>query len=92
MTYTIYLSDYAKEQLDFYKKSGEVKKLKKIGSLIEELEVHPRTGTGKPERLKGQLSGFYSRRIDKKNRMIYSIKDDKIIVDVLSVEGHYGDK
>ncbi|MDR1974768.1 MAG: Txe/YoeB family addiction module toxin [Bacteroidales bacterium] len=54
--------------------------------------MHPRYGTGKPEPLKGALSQYYSRRVTKKHRLIYEIKDYILIVYVLSVSGHYGDK
>ncbi|BDE80988.1 Txe/YoeB family addiction module toxin [Porphyromonas somerae] len=64
---------------------------KKIESLLSELEEHPTTGTGKPEQLKG-VEGIWSRRIDKKNRLLYTIKEDKILVLVLSAMGHYYDK
>ena len=92
MRYEVLLSRTAEDQLEFFKKSGNKARLRKIKNLFEELEVHPTTGTGKPEPLKGDLSGYYSRRIDGKNRMIYLIDNDKIIVEVLSVKGHYFDK
>jgi len=92
MKYTIFLSQKAEEQLDFFTKSGDIPRLKKIRKLLDELEEHPTTGTGKPELLKHELSGYWSRRIDSKNRMIYSIDNATIVVDVLSVKGHYNDK
>ncbi len=92
MRYEVFLSQTAEKQLVFFKKNGDKAQLRKIEKLLEELELHPTTGTGKPELLKGALSGCYSRRIDGKNRMIYSIDNEKVIVDVLSVKGHYADK
>jgi len=53
---------------------------------------HPLAGTGKPEELKHNYQGFYSRRINKKHRIIYSIKAEIVTVYILSVFGHYGDK
>jgi toxin YoeB len=53
---------------------------------------HPYTGTGKPKPMKYEFSGCYSRRITKKHRLVYSVDDDKVIVLVLSVSGHYNDK
>ena len=47
-------------------------------------------GIGKAEKLRGNLSGYWSRRIDDKNRLIYTLKDDK--VDIFSCRGHYDDK
>ena len=72
-------------------KSGNKGAIKKIESLLSELEEHPTTGTGKPEQLKG-VEGIWSRRIDKKNRLLYTIKEEKILVLVLSALGHYNDK
>ena len=64
----------------------------KLIELIEELRIHPRTGTGKPKLLSGDKPGLWSRRISDKHRLVYKIEDDKIIILVLSVYGHYDDK
>ena len=53
---------------------------------------HPRKGTGQPEKLKYNLEGLYSRRINKKHRLVYDIKDEIVTVVVLSAHSHYGDK
>ncbi|MDE6066587.1 MAG: Txe/YoeB family addiction module toxin [Duncaniella sp.] len=92
MIYELILSDEAKEHLKKWRMSGQKKTLKKIADLLEELRLHPTTGTGQVEQLKGDYSGYWSRRIDKSSRMIYTIEDDKIIVIVVSLRGHYGDK
>ena len=92
MIYELILSDEAKEHLKKWRMSGQKKTLKKIADLLEELRHHPTTGTGQVEQLKGDYSGYWSRRIDKSSRMIYTIEDDKIIVIVVSLRGHYGDK
>ena len=47
------------------------------------------TGTGQVEQLKGNLSGLWSRRINKADRIIYSIEDERVIVTVISMKGHY---
>jgi toxin YoeB len=65
--------------------------LKKLYHLLEELQLHPRTGTGKPKPL-SQRPGVWSRRLTDKHRLVSSINDDKIIVLILSTYGHYGDK
>ena len=70
----------------------EPKAYKKALALIAELYDHPRTGTGKPEQLKGGRTGQWSRRISKKHRMVYSINDTEVIVLVLTAYGHYDDK
>lgn len=66
---------------------SDQKKLKKINSLIEEITRTPFKGSGKPESLKFDLTGFWSRRIDKENRLVYSVKSDEIII--ISCKGHY---
>ena len=52
-------------------KSGDKKSLKKLNQILLELENHPTTGSGNPEQLKHELSGYWSRRINKKDRLIY---------------------
>ena len=56
------------------------KTLKKINALIRECLRTPFTGTGKPEPLKGDLAGWWSRRIDGANRLIYRPTDDGILI------------
>ena len=65
---------------------------KKAIKLIEELYEHPRTGTGKPEPLSGNRAGQWSRRISKKHRLVYEIRDMEVVVLVLTAYGHYDDK
>lgn len=92
MKYKIIFSPQAQKHIVEWRKSGQKKILLKIVSLIEELENHPETGTGQPERLKGNLNGYWSRRIDKGNRLVYSIEDSIVSVAVVSLKGHYNDK
>ena len=73
-------------------KYDEPKAFKKLGKLLEELMEHPRTGTGKPEQLKGDRSGQWSRRITDKHRLVYKIIDSEVVVLVLTAYGHYDDK
>jgi toxin YoeB len=89
MIYNLLLTEKAESQLSEWKKSGQKKSLKKILSLLNELREHPRTGTGQVEQLKGNLSGYWSRRIDKGSRLIYSINDDTVLVTIVSLKGHY---
>jgi toxin YoeB len=90
--YNIDFTDDAKEDLITLKKS-EINAYNKAMRLIEELQEHPRTGTGKPELMKyGTLKGLWSRRITGKHRLVYSINDNKITVLVLSASSHYNDK
>jgi len=66
------------------------KTLKRVNQLIKDIERNGYDGIGKPELLKGDLSGWWSRRIDDTNRIIYRIEDDKLII--ADCRGHYGDK
>jgi toxin YoeB len=69
--YTIELTNLAKEHLQKHKKNGKQNYHKKITSIFEDLENHPYTGIGKPESLKHNLSGYWSRRINQKDRILY---------------------
>lgn len=89
MNYKIVLTKKAEEHLKEWKKSGQKKTLLKIISLFEELQLHPTSGTGQVEQLKGNLSGYWSRRIDKGSRMVYFIEEDKVVVTIISLKGHY---
>ena len=63
------------------------KTLKRINLLLKDVERHPFEGIGKPEPLRGELSGFWSRRIDEKNRLLYQVSRDSL--EILSCKGHY---
>ena len=91
MIYSIRLSDRVKDGLARLAKS-EPKAFAKAGKFIEELRVHPKTGTGHPEPLKGLPEGRWSRQITKKHRLIYQIFETEVYVDVLAAYGHYDDK
>lgn len=92
MSYTIRLTKEAEKQLLQYRKSGAKKDLQNIISIFAELQEHPTTGTGQVEALKGNLSGYWSRRINKQCRIIYTIYEDIITVEVISLRSHYGEK
>ncbi len=88
MTYQLSYSAQANKDIDFHKKSGNKPLLKKLLVLLEELTEHPTTGTGKPEQLKHNLAGYWSRRINQEHRLVYKILDDNI-VRIYSAKGHY---
>ena len=92
MSYILEFSEIALADIKKHKKSGDKVVLKKIENLLNELMKHPTTGTGKPEQLKHNLAGLYSRKINQKHRLVYSIDDEIITVHVLSAWAHYGDK
>lgn len=54
--------------------------LKKTNKLLKEIERNPNSGIGKPELLKGALSGYSSRRIDEYNRIVYKVQDDTLVI------------
>ena len=90
--YTLHITVQAKKDIAFLKKNGGKAVTNKIEKLLLELIEHPKTGTGQVEQLTGDRQGQWSRRIDKKNRLIYTIDDEVVIVEVISAKGHYGDK
>lgn len=90
--YELKISEQAEKDINLFKKHGNLKALKKIDTLLNELRIHPYEGTGKPEALKYNLKGYWSRRIDYKNRLIYQVVEEDIIVDIVSAMGHYDDK
>jgi toxin YoeB len=71
---------------------SEPKAFAKAQRFIEELKVHPKTGLGHPEPLKGKPEGRWRREITKKHRMVYQIFETEVLVLVLSSYGHYNDK
>jgi len=73
-----------------YWQTQDKKTLKKINQLLQDIIRNGNTGLGKPEPLRGNLSGFWSRRIDDSNRLVYRISSESI--EVISCRGHYDDK
>ncbi|HNT41616.1 MAG TPA: Txe/YoeB family addiction module toxin [Tenuifilaceae bacterium] len=61
--------------------------LKKINELIKDIERHPYEGLGKPEPLRFDLAGFWSRRIDREHRLVYRVIDQEILI--YSCRYHY---
>ena len=68
-------------------KMHEPRKADRIQNLLEDIQSRPFKGIGKPEPLKFDLQGYWSRRIDKVNRLVYSVKGKKITV--ISCRFHY---
>jgi toxin YoeB len=90
--YSIEIKEFARGQLQKIYRSGNKSTIKKLEKILLELEEHPESGSGKPEALKYQLSGYWSREINKKDRMIYEIIEEKVLVSIVELLGHYGDK
>ena len=72
-----------------YWQTQDKKTIKRINMLLKDIERANFEGIGKPEPLKGDYSGFWSRRIDESNRLIYRINGG--ILEILSCKGHYED-
>ncbi|TFF34118.1 Txe/YoeB family addiction module toxin [Mucilaginibacter psychrotolerans] len=81
------LFEKAQRDFEFWKKSGNRIVQKEIQQLFHDTKQHPFEGIGKPEALKYELSGKWSRRIDNEHRIIYDVADDTI--NVYSLRGHY---
>ncbi len=71
---------------------SDLKSFRKLEKLIKELKLHPRTGTGMPEQLKHQSGEIWSRRLNKKDRLVYEIFEQEITITVVQSLGHYSDK
>ncbi|PKL78780.1 MAG: Txe/YoeB family addiction module toxin [Ignavibacteriae bacterium HGW-Ignavibacteriae-4] len=87
MGFDLDFTERAREDIEAHKKSGNKAILNKVLKILEELIEHPFTGIGKPERLKHNLTGMWSRRIDKEHRLIYEVNEDTVFI--LSAKGHY---
>ncbi len=83
----LWLDEAWKEYLDWQEQDKRI--LKKINELIREAERTPFKGTGKPEPLRGDRSGYWSRRITSRDRLVYRVKDG--VLEILSCMGHYED-
>lgn len=79
-TYDDFLTIFGRDKQQF----------KKLDRLIKEVRRTPFEGSGKPEALRGNLSGYWSRRITHEHRLVYEVTDQAIVI--VSCQGHYGDK
>lgn len=75
----ITLSSQSWEDYLYWQKNDK-QMVKRINRLIKDIQRHPYTGAGKPERLKHALSGWWSRRIDNEHRIVYKIKDENLLI------------
>ena len=83
----ITISPQALTDLTYWKSTNQKSILKRIELLLSSIEKSPFDGIGKPEKLKHFLTGFWSRRITDKHRLIYNVQPNQIII--LSLKGHY---
>ncbi|MEP6512447.1 MAG: Txe/YoeB family addiction module toxin [Parafilimonas sp.] len=83
----IIFSPQSLEDLQFWKQSGNIKIQNKIQKLLESIKETPYQGPGKPEGLKHNWSGYWSRRINQEHRLIYKWENEKIII--AQLRNHY---
>jgi toxin YoeB len=90
MIYTVIIQKLAESHIQKIVQSGDKNSIKKLKKILLELENNPTTGIGNPEPLKHNLSGLWSRRVNKKDRIIYEIFEtpERLVV-VVSALGHY---
>jgi toxin YoeB len=82
----LHLIPEAIQDLSWWVKN-DLKTVKKIFELLENTCQTPFEGLGKPEPLKSNFSGYWSRRINQEHRMVYKVESDKIVI--YSLHGHY---
>jgi toxin YoeB len=83
----IVLSPIALEHIQYWEKTNNRIILKRIIELKDAIVKNPYSGIGKPEPLKHELAGKWSRRIDRKNRFVYAVEND--ILYIYALKGHY---
>ena len=85
----IIYSEEAQRDIEHWKKSGNKIIQKKIQQLLNAIEENPFDGIGKPEALRYNLSGKWSRRVNHEHRIVYEVLDNNETIKVHSLKGHY---
>lgn len=75
--------------MDYFKKTNNQIILKKIKQILESIQETPYEGIGKPEQLKYNLSGLWSRRINLEHRLVYEVLEKDSVILIHSLKGHY---
>ena len=88
MSYKIAFLTRARKDFDEWKQT-DAKTAGKIKVILRDIAEHPFTGIAKPEPLKNNLAGKWSRRINKTDRIIYSVDGQTVVVYIFSMKGHY---
>jgi len=83
----ITFSETAQKDIVFWKQSGNTAIQQRISALLKDIQEHPFFGIGKPEPLRYNLSGFWSRRITSEHRLVYKVEGELIII--ISCRFHY---
>ena len=89
MTYRINFYETADEDVLRWKKKGQKTIMDRITKLLKDIAEHPYYGIGKPEALRYELTGKWSRRINDEHRIVYEVDEDSKEVNVISLYGHY---
>ena len=82
----------ALDDLTYWKKNGNKQIQLKIEALLADIAEHPFTGIGKPEPLRFELAGHWSRRINSEPRIVYRVEGEQIVVVIISMRYHYCSK
>lgn len=90
--YKVIIQPAAEKDFSKHKKFGNKTTITRIITILNELQIHPYDGIEKPEALKYELQGYWSRRINQKDHLIYKVEEEIVTVIVLSALGHYSDK
>ncbi len=91
MIYEVIFAPLAYEQWEYWKRTNP-KVAQRIKRILLDIREHPYTGIAKPERLKFGLAGKWSRRINEEHHIIYSVIEDRVEINVLSMRFHYSRK
>lgn len=81
--------EQAEKDREYWEKTGNKVIMKRITALLKDISEHPYIGIGKPEPLKYELTGYWSRRINSEHRIIYSVNEEIVTVYVLAMRYHY---
>ena len=93
MIYDLQYKPSALKEIEQIKRSGNKALFKKLTTLLHEIVERPRTGTGQVEQLKHYpYKQTWSRRLNHEYRLVYEIHDDIVVVKVISLMDHYGEK
>ena len=90
--FRVKVTKIANRDIEKHKKSGNRVSINNIAKILIELSENPYKGFGNPEQLKYEYSGYWSRRINQKDRIIYRVEADIVTVFVISAMGHYSEK
>ena len=88
MRYKIAFLPRARRDFDEWKRT-DAKTVDRIKEILKDISEHPFTGIAKPEPLKNNLTGIWSRRINRTDRIIYSVDGKVVVVYIFSKKGHY---